>query len=86
MCLAVPGKVISIDNSDPELKMAKVSFGGIIREICVQWIDDLKTGEYVMAHVGVALTKVNEEDAIASLQALRDIGELDFEEDLIKIH
>jgi hydrogenase expression/formation protein HypC len=78
MCLAVPGKVISIDASDPDLRMAKVQFGGVIRDICVQWVDDLKVGDYVMAHVGVALNKVDEEDARITLNALYEMKEIDF--------
>ena len=60
MCLAVPGKIVSIDESDPELKMAKVKFGETVKDICIQWIDDVKVGDFVMAHVGTALTKVDE--------------------------
>ncbi len=78
MCLAVPGKVISINDSDPDLKMAKVQFGGVVQDICVQWIDDLKIGDYVMAHVGVALNKVDEEDARITLNALYEMREIDF--------
>ncbi len=78
MCLAVPGKVISIDDSDPDLKMAKVQFGGVVQDICVQWIDDLNTGDYIMAHVGVALNKVDEEDARITLNALYEMREIDF--------
>ena len=78
MCLAVPGKVISIDDSDPDLKMAKVQFGGVVQDICVQWIDDLNTGDYIMAHVGVALNKVDEEDAKITLNALYEMREIDF--------
>lgn len=47
MCLAVPGKILSIDNSIPELRMAKVDFGGIIKKICIQWVD-VSIGDYVL--------------------------------------
>ena len=77
MCLAVPGKIISIDDSDPDMKMARVRFGEAIRNICIQWVDGLKTGDYVMAHVGTALSKVDEEDAEFTLDALRSMGEID---------
>jgi hydrogenase expression/formation protein HypC len=76
MCLAVPGKIISINNNDPNLKMAKVQFGGIIKDICIEWLDDPKTGEYVMAHVGTALSKVDEADALITLNALHQMGEI----------
>jgi hydrogenase expression/formation protein HypC len=79
MCLAVPGKIITIDESDPDLKMAKVKFGGVIKDICVQWIDDAKIGDYVMAHVGTALSKINEEDAEETIRSLYEMGEIDFD-------
>ena len=77
MCLAVPGQIISIDESDPEMKMARVKFGNAIRDICIQWVDDVKTGDYIMAHVGTALCKVDEEDARITLKSLRAMGEID---------
>ena len=79
MCLAVPGKIVSIDDSDPELKMARVKFGEIIKDICIQWIDDAAVGEYIMAHVGTALNKIDEEDAKATLQLLHEMGDIDFD-------
>ena len=77
MCLAVPGKIISIDNSNPELKMAKVQFGDITRDICIQWVEKLSVGDYIIAHIGTALSKLDEADAKASLQLLREMGEID---------
>ncbi len=77
MCLAVPGKIISIDDSDPEMKMAKVSFAGVSKEICVQWIDDPKVGDYVLAHVGFALNKIDENDAAETIRLLREMGDID---------
>jgi hydrogenase expression/formation protein HypC len=77
MCLAVPGKVISIDESNPELRMAKVNFGGVNKNICIQWVPDVKVGEYVLAHVGFALNKVDEKDAEETIKILREMGDLD---------
>lgn len=79
MCLAVPGKVKSIDNSDPELKMAKVDFSGITKEISVQWLPEVKEGDYVLAHVGIALNIIDEEDARETLRLLKELGEIDAE-------
>ena len=76
MCLAIPGKIISIDDSNPELKMAKVSFAGVSKDICIQWIDNPQVGEYVLAHVGFALNKVDEKDAEETIQLLKDMGDL----------
>jgi len=75
MCLAIPGKIISIDNSDPELKMARVEFGGIHKEICIQWLDQVTVGDYILAHTGTALSIIDEEDARATLDLLREMGE-----------
>ena len=77
MCLAVPGKIISIDESNPELRMAKVNFGGVNKNICIQWVPDVKVGEYVLAHVGFALNKVDEKDAEETIKILREMGDLD---------
>jgi len=74
MCLAVPGKILSIDESNPELRMARVQFGEAIREICIQWIDDASVGDYILAHVGTALSKIDEADALFTLDALREMG------------
>ncbi|GBD87207.1 hydrogenase isoenzymes formation protein HypC [bacterium BMS3Abin03] len=77
MCLAVPGKITSIDESTPELKMAKVNFNGVTKDICVQWLPDVKVGEYVLVHVGFALNKIDEKDAEETLQVLREMGDID---------
>ncbi|MCU0365464.1 MAG: HypC/HybG/HupF family hydrogenase formation chaperone [Ignavibacteriaceae bacterium] len=68
MCLAVPGKIVSIDESNPELKMAKVNFGGVSKDICIQWV-----------HVGFALNKVDEKDAEETLRILRVMGDIEEE-------
>lgn len=80
MCLAVPGKIILIDESNPDLKMAKVNFGGVMKEICIQWLPDAKVGEYVLAHVGFALNKIDEKDAEDTLKILHEMGDLNEEE------
>jgi len=74
MCLAIPGKIVSIDeNSSP--KMAKVSFSGALRDICIDWVPDVKPGEYVLVHVGFALNIIDEEEANETLKLLNDIEE-----------
>ncbi|MFA6403354.1 MAG: HypC/HybG/HupF family hydrogenase formation chaperone [Salinivirgaceae bacterium] len=77
MCLAVPGKIVSIDDSDPDLRMAKVKFGGVIQDVCIQWLDDVKEGDYVMSHIGTALSKVDEEDAHMMLTSLAAMGDIE---------
>jgi len=80
MCLAVPGKIVSIDESNPDLKMAKVNFGGVMKEICIQWLPDANVGEYVLAHIGFALNKIDEKDAEDTLKILCEMGDLNEEE------
>ncbi|MFC2111794.1 HypC/HybG/HupF family hydrogenase formation chaperone [Bacteroidota bacterium] len=79
MCLAVPGKVLMIDDSNPELIMAKVDFAGVVKEVSVQWLPEVEVGNYVLTHVGMALNIVDEKDALETLDLLREMGELDAE-------
>ena len=79
MCLAVPGKVTSIDNSNPELKMAKVNFNGVSKDVCIDWLPDVKIGDYVLVHVGFALNKIDEKDAEETLKILREMGDIEEE-------
>lgn len=72
MCLAIPGKVVSIDSSGV-LKMGKVSFGGIQKDVCLEWIPDIAIGEYVIVHVGFAISKMDEQEAQQTLDLLRQI-------------
>jgi len=62
MCLAVPGKILSIDASVPELKMAKVDFGGVVKPVCIQWLD-VGLGDYILAHAGMAISTIDEDEA-----------------------
>ncbi len=76
MCLAIPGKVVSIDSSNPELKMAKIDFAGAMKNVCIEWLPDVQPGEYVLVHVGFALSKIDVEDAEKTLADLRAMGDL----------
>lgn len=72
MCLAVPGKVVHIEsNVDP--KMGTVSFGGIEKRVCLDWIPDIALGDYVIVHVGFALSKLDEEEALETLRLFREL-------------
>lgn len=73
MCLAVPGKIVSVDDSNPEMRMAKVNFAGVEKDICIQWLPDIKVGDYVLAHVGVALNKIDEEEALETLRLFKEL-------------
>jgi len=69
MCLAIPGLVEEIF-ADENIPVAVVNFSGIKRRICMSYVPDVKVGEYVLVHVGFALTVVDEEEAKATLEAL----------------
>ena len=76
MCLAVPGKVVSFDKSSGELKMAKVDFAGVTKNICIDWLPEVKVDEYVLVHAGFAINKIDEQEAEDTLRALREMSEL----------
>ncbi|WP_340066414.1 HypC/HybG/HupF family hydrogenase formation chaperone [Ascidiimonas aurantiaca] len=83
MCLAVPGKIKSIElQHNGMVKMAKVSFGGITKEASLEILPDAAVGDYVLVHVGVAISKVNEEEAKKTFEYLEEIGELGELEDV----
>jgi len=75
MCLAIPGKLLSINDSGP-LKMGRVDFDGLVTDICLEFLPEASVGDYVLSHVGTALTLLSEEDAQATLDALRELGEI----------
>ncbi len=72
MCLAILGKILSVDDSIPELKMAKVDFSGIVKNICVQWVN-VSIGDYVLAHAGMAISVVNAKEAEETLEDLKKL-------------
>jgi hydrogenase assembly chaperone HypC/HupF len=74
MCLAIPGKVMEIDQSG-ELRMGTVNFGGIQKQVCLEWLPDVNVGEYVIVHVGFAISKMDEKEALETLEMLRQMGE-----------
>jgi hydrogenase expression/formation protein HypC len=78
MCLAIPGKIKSIESLyDGKVRMAKVSFGGIIKEASLEMVPAAQVDDYVLVHVGVAITIVDEEEAAKTFEYLKEIGELD---------
>lgn len=72
MCLAIPGKILNIDRSEPELTMAKVDFGGITKNICIQWVD-ASIGDYILAHAGMAISVIDAEVAAETLKDLKQL-------------
>jgi hydrogenase expression/formation protein HypC len=72
MCLAIPGKVLSIDRSATPV-MGNVSFGGIQKKICLEWLPEVQVGEYVIVHVGFALSTLDEKEALETLKLFEEI-------------
>lgn len=78
MCLAIPGKLIKVDlDIDPAFRSGIVSFDGITRKVNLSMVPEARQDDYVLVHVGVALSIVNEEEANNIYEALRKAGELD---------
>jgi hydrogenase expression/formation protein HypC len=78
MCLAIPGKIKSIEYQYNGLvKMAQVVFGGITKEASLEMLPDAEVGDYVLVHVGVAISKIDEDEAKKTFEYLKEIGELD---------
>lgn len=78
MCLAIPGKIKSIEYQYNGLvRMAKVAFGSITKEASLEMLPAAKEGDYVLVHVGVAISIVDEEEAMKTFQYLEEIGEID---------
>lgn len=75
MCLAVPVKITSINETHP-LRMGRANVGSVEMEVCMEFLPEAKVGDYVLVHVGTALTLISEEDALATLDALEELGEL----------
>ena len=78
MCLAVPGKITEIyDQGD--LHMAKVDFGGIVREVCLNYVPEAQVGQYCVIHVGFAISLLDEQEAMETLNLLKEIDNLEEE-------
>lgn len=76
MCLGVPGKVLQIEMNSIGMPMGRVSFGGITREVCLAYVPDVQVGEYVLVHVGFAISKIDEQEAASVFEMLRQMDEL----------
>jgi hydrogenase expression/formation protein HypC len=76
MCLGIPGKIISVEDNPLGIRMGKVSFGGIVKEVCLAYTPEARVGDYVIVHVGFALSRLDEEEAQQTLEALAELEEL----------
>ena len=79
MCLSIPGRITEI-KQDRSLIMGKVDFGGITREVCLDYVPEAQVGQYVLIHVGFAISVLDEEEAMVRLNTIRELA--DFEEEL----
>ena len=75
MCLGIPGKITEIYENNG-MTMGKVDFGGVIRETCLDFVPEVKIGDYTVIHVGFAISLLSEDDAQKTLAMLREIGQL----------
>lgn len=73
MCLAVPGKILSITGEDPLLRTGKVSFAGVIKEVSLAYVPEAEVGQYVIVHVGFAISIVDESEAQKTLDYLEQM-------------
>ncbi len=78
MCLAVPGKIVQIEERDLT-RMGKVDFGGVVKDVCLAYLPDASVGDYTIVHVGFAIQRLDEESALATLRLFEELGVLDQE-------
>ena len=74
MCLAVPGKILSISGEDQLTRAAKVSFGGIVKDVSLAYVPEARVDDYVIVHAGFALSRVDEEEALKTFEELSKLG------------
>jgi hydrogenase expression/formation protein HypC len=84
MCLAIPGKIISISGDDPLSRVGKIDFGGILKEASLAYVPEANLGDYVIVHVGFALSRVDEAEAAKIFEYLKEMDELAELEDAAK--
>ena len=75
MCLAVPGKVLSITDATSLMRLGKVSFGGIVKEVSLAYVSEAQVGDYVIVHVGFAISRLDEQEASRVFAYLQQLDE-----------
>jgi hydrogenase expression/formation protein HypC len=73
MCLAIPGKIVSCEEQNG-IRIGRVEFGGVIRETCLDFVPEASVGDYVLVHVGFAISRVDREEAERTYQVLESLG------------
>ena len=74
MCLGIPGRIDSIETGP--LKMGRVAFGGIFKQVCLEYVPEARVGDYVIVHAGFAISQLNELEAQRVFEALEELGDL----------
>ncbi len=80
MCLAVPGKILSVTGDEPLRRMGRVSFGGIVKDVSLAYVPDADVDDYVIVHAGFAISQLDEQEAaevFEYLKEIQDLGELE---------
>jgi hydrogenase expression/formation protein HypC len=77
MCLAIPGRIVSISGEKPLERTGKVDFGGILKEASLAYVPEAKIGDYVIVHVGFAISRLDEDEAEKVLEYVRQMESLD---------
>jgi hydrogenase expression/formation protein HypC len=80
MCLGVPGKIFEIYQTNG-IKMGKIDFGGVVREVCLEYVPEAKIGDYALIHVGFALNLISEQEAQETIELLQQIADFSEEHD-----
>ena len=76
MCLAIPGRILTIDGGDPVLRSGRVDFAGVVKQVNLSYVPDAAVGDFVLVHVGFAIATVDEAEAAKVFQYLEQMGEL----------
>jgi hydrogenase expression/formation protein HypC len=76
MCLGVPGQVVRVDENEIGMTMGIVKFGGVTKEVCLAYTPGVAPGEWVLVHVGFAISRLDEDHAMEVFETLRKMGEL----------
>ena len=79
MCLGVPGEILEIQPDAIGMAMARVSFGGIVKDICMAYVPEAQVGDYVLVHVGFAISQIDEAEALRTLELLESMEDLEAE-------
>ena len=75
MCLAIPGRIVEVnEDEDALMRMGKVDFGGVTREVCLAYVPETQIGDYVIVHVGFAISQIDEAEAQETLELMVESG------------